>query len=78
LLSRIFAFVTGKSGLRLRKESNIMATLQLPDSGQTLTLDDQIAQDDTLLRQALALVYPAVANAEIKRENKMRAGGQCY
>ncbi len=47
-----------------------MATLQLPDNGQTLTLDDQIAQDDTLLRQALALVYPAVANAEIKREHK--------
>lgn len=47
-----------------------MATLVLPDNGQSLPLEDSIARDDNLLRQALAIVYPGVGNAEIKREEK--------
>lgn len=47
-----------------------MATLQLPDNGQSLLIEDRIARDDTLLRQALAIVYPGAANADIKREEK--------
>lgn len=47
-----------------------MATLQLPDNGQSLPIEDRIARDDNLLRQALAIVYPGAANADIKREEK--------
>lgn len=47
-----------------------MATLHLPDNGQILPIEDRIARDDTLLRQALAVVYPGAANADIKREEK--------
>lgn len=35
---------------------------------QTLTLPDDITADDHLIRQALSPFYPALANAEIKRQ----------
>ncbi|MBM3129469.1 MAG: hypothetical protein FJ009_12685 [Chloroflexi bacterium] len=38
--------------------------------GQIITLPDDVAQDDQLIRRALAPFYPAVTNAQIKREEK--------
>lgn len=47
-----------------------MATIVLPDNGQRFPIDDAIARSDEMLRQALAIVYPGVANADIRREDK--------
>jgi hypothetical protein len=38
--------------------------------GQTIELPDTIAASDDLIRRALAPFYPAVAHAQIKREEK--------
>jgi hypothetical protein len=38
--------------------------------GQTIELPDDVAKDDNLIRRALAPFYPAVANAQIRREEK--------
>jgi hypothetical protein len=38
--------------------------------GQTIELPADIVADDDLIRKALAPFYPAVAHAQIKREEK--------
>ncbi len=38
--------------------------------GQAIELPDNIAASDDLIRRALAPFYPAVVNAQIKREQK--------
>lgn len=45
-----------------------MATIILLHDGQTFPLDDEIARDDAMLRQALAPFYSDLANAEITRD----------
>jgi len=45
-----------------------MATVILLHDGQTFPLDDEIARDDAMLRQALAPFYSDLANAEVARE----------
>lgn len=44
-----------------------MAKVILSAEGQTLDLPDEIAGDDTKLRQALVTYYPQLATAKIER-----------
>ena len=47
-----------------------MAKIIMPDGVEPFDLEDEIANDDALLRQALAVAYPDAKNAEFKRETK--------
>lgn len=47
-----------------------MAKIIMPDGVQPFDLEDDIANDDALLRQALAVAYPDAKNAEFKRETR--------
>jgi len=54
--------------LNISEGNDTMATIILLHDGQTFPLDDEIACDDAMLRQALAPFYSDLANAEITRD----------
>src|SRR5438876_1734029 len=52
-----------------------MATVRLPDNGQEFPLEDEIAESDELLVEALRSFYPEIGTPKIARDDKRASGG---
>jgi hypothetical protein len=47
-----------------------MALIKMPDNGQSFEMDDAVAGDDNILKQALRSIYPEIGDATITRKTE--------